>query len=83
MASIVPQVGVPVFLVAQRLSLPDSIIQYPGGQCDLQRINAILTELGEMTPEEAFTDDRPEIRGLAKFIRRMIEEESKWVNQNG
>lgn len=76
MASISPQAGARVFRVAQRISLIDSIIEYPGGQCDLRRINTILTELGEMTPEEAYTDSRPEVRGLAKFIHRMVEEKS-------
>ena len=39
----------------------------------MQHINTILVELGDMTPEQAFTDDRPEVRGLARFIRQMVE----------
>lgn len=35
-------------------------------------VQKLLTELGEMTIEQALTDDRPEIRGLAKFITTAV-----------
>jgi hypothetical protein len=35
-------------------------------------VQELLTELGEMTVEQALTDDRPEIRGLAKFIMTAV-----------
>ena len=71
-----PAVVMSPFRIKQRLTLDDPIIDYPGGECDLRRLNKVLAELGEMTPEQALTDDRPEIRGLAKFIKRMVEEKA-------
>jgi len=38
------------------------------------QLDALFTELSKMTMNEALTDERPQIRGLAKFIQRSISE---------